>query len=314
MLIESNAKEYKHKFPFNPHPYISEGFIELVAGKADRIVRLMEDKQKVSIGLIAGIRDLELKSPISAPFGGFHFRHSNILISEIEDFLSQLISYSFCQNLTKIELTLPPFIYHHSFSAKMFSALLRNGFSMNIPEITNWIDLRKFSGEFSDCNARNSYSKSLQRNLSFYEVFKKEEKEAAFRLVCQNRARFNRPIYMEFNDLMEMSKLWPVDFFHVLAKDGDIVATAICYRGHPKIVQAIFWGDNEKGRCLCSMNFCSLNLWNHYKKMGFNFVDLGISTEYGIPNIGLIRFKENLDCISGLRFTMSLTIVNDHLL
>ncbi len=314
MLIETSAKDYKHTFPCDPNPYISESFIELVKKKADRVVRLIEDKAKVSIGLVAGIKDRALISSFSSPFGGFHFRHNNILSCEIDRFLSQLISYAVFQNLAKIKITLPPTIYNHSFNTKMINSLLRNNFSTDIPEITNWIDLQLFCGEFSDRNARDNYNQSVRRNLSFHEVLEKEDMETAYNLVCKNRERLGRCIYMTFNELLAVCNLWPVDFFHVRDNVGEILASAIFYRGHPKIVQAIFWGDNEPGRLMHAMGFLAYNLWSRYKNMGFQFIDLGISTECGIPNNGLLRFKENHDSISGLRFclTLSLTGLNGH--
>jgi len=142
-------------------------------------------------------------------------------------------------------------------------------------------------------------------------VTEEKEKEETYILVSHNRERFGRPIYMSFNDLFETSKLWPVDFFQVRESEGNIVAGAIFYRGHPSIVQGVFWGDNDYGRSLRAMNFCTYNLWTHYKKLGYKFIDLGISTEGGVPNDGLLRFKEDQDCISSLRlsFTLQLDII-----
>jgi hypothetical protein len=309
MLINVSAKVYNQKFLSSPHPYISEPFIELVKGKVDRVVRLVEDHEKVSIGLVGGIKGQTLISPFSSPFGGFHFKHDNILISEIESFISQLISYALSQNLTMIKICIPPAIYHHSFNTKVINTLLRNGFTINVAEISNWVDLRKFTGEFSCKNTRRNYKQSIQNNLSFHEVSEMEEMETVYDLICQNRKWFGRPSNMAFNDFIEVSKLWPVDFFEVRDSEAETVAGAIFYRGHPQIVQGIMWGDNEHGRVLRAMDFCSCNLWNHYKKMGFDFIDLGISTECGIPNNGLIRFKEDCDCISGLRLCFSLNLI-----
>lgn len=309
MLIDVGAKVYNQKFPDSPHPYISGPFIGLVKRKVDRIVWLIEDQEKVSIGLVAGIKGKEMISPISSPFGGFHFRHDNILIREIDGFISQLISYAISQNLIMVKLCLPPAIYHHSFNTKMINTLQRNGFALNVVEINNWVDLQKFTGEFSCKNSRRNYKKSLQYNLSFHEVSETKEMETVYDVICQNRKRFGRPSNMTFNDFIEVSKLWPVDFFQVRDSEGETVAGAIFYRGHRQIVQGIMWGDNEHGRGLRAMDFCSCKLWNHYKKMGFDFIDLGISTESGIPNNGLIRFKEDCDCISGLRFCFKLRLV-----
>ena len=303
MLVEVIDKAYRQHFPNNPHPFISEQFMDEVKSKTDRVVRLMEENGKVSIGLIAGIKDKVLLSPFSAPFGGFHFRHDNVFTSEIDHFILQLIDYASSQKIKKIKLTLPPDIYHHSFNTKMSNALLRNGFSTDLPEITNWIDLKQFNGEFTSRNARKNFKISLRCQLSFHIVQEINEKEIAYQIVRENREKFGRPIYMTFNDLLRINELWPVDFFQVKDKNDQVVAAAIFYRGHEKIVQGIFWGDIEHGRCCRAMDFLSSNLWNHYKELDYSSIDLGTSSCCGLPNDGLIRFKEDHDCTSSLRLS-----------
>lgn len=303
MLVEVIDKDYRQKFPASPHPYISEQFIEQIKSKADQVVKLMEDNEKVSLGLIAGIKDETLLSPFSAPFGGFHYRHDNVFTSEIDQFVLKLIHYSSNRKLKMIKLTLPPDIYHHSFNTKMSNALLRNGFTTELPEITNWVDLKQFSGEFSCRNARQNFNVSLRCNLSFHIAQDIKEKEIAYQIVCENRVKLGRQIHMTFCDLLRVSVLWPVDFFLVKNKNGEAVAAAVFYRGHEKIIQGIFWGDTDHGRCFRAMDFLAWNLWNHYKGLDYHCIDLGTSSVSGTPNNGLIRFKEDHDCTSALRLS-----------
>lgn len=303
MLVEVIDKDYRQKFPASPHPYISEQFIEQIKSKADQVVKLMEDHEKVSLGLIAGIKNETLLSPFSAPFGGFHYRHDNVLTSEIDQFVLKLIHYSSSRKLKMIKLTLPPDIYHHSFNTKMSNALLRNGFTTELPEITNWVDLKQFSGEFSCRNARQNLNVSLRYSLSFHMAQDIKEKEIAYQIVRENRIKLGRQIHMTFCDLLCINMLWPVDFFLVKNKYGEAVAAAVFYRGHEKIVQGIFWGDTDHGRCLRAMDFLAWNLWNHYKELDYHCIDLGTSSVCGTPNNGLIRFKEDHDCTSALRLS-----------
>ncbi len=104
---------------------------------------------------------------------------------------------------------------------------------------------------------------------------------------------------------MDIEKLWPVDFFQITDRSDNMAAAEILYRGHPKIVQAIFWVDNGIGRLLKAMDLCLLNLWQHYKNLGYNFVDASTSSKFGIPNEGLLRFKETLELLSSLRYNLS---------
>jgi hypothetical protein len=303
MLVEVIDKAYRQQFTNSPHPYISEPFIDQVKCKADRVVKLIEENEKVSLGLVAGIIEETLLSPFSAPFGGFHFRHENVLISDIDRFVMYLTEYASSRKIKVIKLTLPPDIYHQSFNTKMSNALVRNGFSIEIPEITNWIDLKQFTGEFSSRIVRQNVNVALRSNLNFYLTQDIKDKELAYQIIYENRVKFNRHMHMTFTDLLQINELWPVDFFLVKNTYDEPVASAIFYRGHEKIVQGIFWGDNDYGRCCRAMDFLAWKLWNHYKGMDYTYIDLGTSSICGMPNDGLIRFKENHDCTSALRFS-----------
>ena len=303
MLIEVDSKTYREFFPVDPHPFISKKFIELNKRKTERIVRLISNTTaKPAIGFTAGIKNRMLQSPFSAPFGGFHFRNQNMYISEIDSFVKSLQEYIKSQELSGIELTLPPDIYHPGFNAKTVNSLVRNGFNMNTPELTNWVDLRKFKDRFAQKNSREYYRQALRNGLSFGFATDEREMKDIYDLICKNRAKFGRSIYMTFNDVLEIANLWPVDFFKVNIEDGTLVASAIFYRSHPEIGFAVFWGDSDAGRSLRAMDFMAFNLWSYYRDEGFNYLDMGISTESGHPNEGLLRFKETHDSVSSLRY------------
>lgn len=302
MLIEVDKITYDRYFPVSPNPFISEPFIELNSGKTDKIVRLVEDVEEPVIGLTAGIKNEILRSPFSAPFGGFHFRKENIYISEIDRFTDSLQSYLVSAKLKGMELTLPPDIYHLSFNAKIINSLIRNGFRFLVPEITNWVDLQKFNESFSQKNSREYYRQAVRNNLVFNVTSDDDDKKEIYDLICQNRAKFGRPIFMTLEDILSTGNLWPVDFFKVNSSDHSIVASAIFYRSFQGICYAVFWGDNDAGRPLRAMDYLIFNLYSYYKNLGFKYLDLGISTESGSPNEGLLRFKESHEAISSLRY------------
>lgn len=305
MLIEIDSERYRKLFTADPHPFISESFIQLNKYKVDRIAYLIDDADKPEIGLIAGVREGLLSSPFSAPFGGFHFRKEIMYITEIDHFIASLKEVIISVDYKGIEIGLPPDIYHLSFNAKLINSLIRNNFKLASADITNWVDLEVFSGSFSHKNSREYYRQALRNGLSFDLVSEIDEKKEIYKLISENRARFGRPIFMSFSDVEETGRLWPVDFFKVCNPEGIIVASAIFYRYHPDIVYALFWGDNETGRPLRAMDFLSYNLWVYYKDLGYKYIDLGISTEEGLPNEGLLRFKESHESISSLRYIFS---------
>ena len=305
MLISVTRQIYGKAFSFDPHPFISDGFIELNKNKVDQVVRLVEENGAGKIGLVGGIAGNTFKSPFSAPFGGFHFQNNDIDVEELEIFIDHFKSYVVERGLSKVEITLPPDIYHQSLNAKTVNALFRAGFAISVPEITHWVDLEKFKSHYSFGSARTKYNQAVKNGLSFNPITELDLQLSAYEIIRENRDRFERPIYMTFDDLKDITKLWPVDFFGITDNTDNMVAAAILYRGHPKIVQAIFWGDSETGRSLRAMDFCLFNLWMHYKDLDYSYVDISTSTKSGIPNKGLLKFKETHDAPSSLRFSFS---------
>jgi hypothetical protein len=305
MLIDLELKEYSRYFPSAPHPFISEPFIELNKSKTQKIVRLVEDTQKPPLGLIAGLKNDVLHSPFSAPFGGFHFRKEIMYISEIDRYINSLKEYIISEGIKGVEITLPPDIYHTTFNAKTVSSLIRNGFSQELPGITNWVNLQQFEGEFKQRNSREYYRQAVRNNLSFSITTDIEDKKVIYELIHNNRAKFGRPIYMTLEDILDTGKLWPVDFFKVTGDGDTLMASAIFYRSHPDICHAVFWGDNDTGRPLRAMDYLIFNLWTYYKESGYKYIDLGVSTESGQPNEGLLRFKESHEATSALKYTFA---------
>jgi lysylphosphatidylglycerol synthetase-like protein (DUF2156 family) len=189
-----------------------------------------------------------------------------------------------------------------TFNAKVINSLIRHNFHYTFPEITNWVQLQNFNGIYSRKNSRE-YFRQAQRNKLIISITNNDrDKKEIYGLICENRAKFGRPVYMTLDDVLSTGNIWPVDFFKVESSDHQIVASAIFYRYHSEICYAVFWGDNEKGRPLRAMDFLIFNLFSYYKEAGFTYIDLGISTENGIPNEGLLRFKESHEAVSSLRY------------
>lgn len=304
MLIDISEKEYKNYFPHDPYPFISEGFINLVKHKADRIVRLIDCTNKdVCIGLVAGIKDNMLIAPFSAPFGGFHYKYEAIFYDRIYDFILKLKMFLSEKKLDCLKITLSPNIYNPSINAKLVNAFVRLNYTMSIPDIVSYVDLRHFDGEWSKKEVRQNCNRAMRYGLSFSLVTDEKSIKEAYDIISVNRECRKRHIFMSLQEILKVNELIPVDFFLVRNALGKGIAAGVFYRGHDKIVQGVFIGDLVSASKLAPIDFMFLNLFNHYKKMGFDFIDLGKSSSDGEPNIGLIRFKEIHNCVSTVGYS-----------
>lgn len=305
MLIDIDENEYYSKFCVDPHPFLSQKFLQLNKSKVDRIIYLVNESSKPSIGLVVGLKNGNLYSPFSAPFGGFHFSHESIYISVINSFIEGLKCYIQSNGLTGIQMTLPPNIYHQTINTKFINCLFNCGFKIQTLDITSGVDLETFNNRFKNGNARTYLNQALNQGLKFKIRTQTKEKLDVYELIKMNRIRMGRPIFMSFDDLQKTNEIWDIDYFAVEDLNNETIASAIFYRAHKSIVYGLFLGDSEKGRRLRAVDFCVFSLWNYYKQYGYKYIDFGLSTVGGHPNEGLLRFKETHEAISSLRYTFS---------
>lgn len=304
MIIDVPEELYRASFSNDLTPYISEDFIKLVERKTDKVVRLVNVDEK-SMGLIAGLKDGVLSAPFSAPFSGFHYTHEYLMYDVIHSFISDIKSFVVENYIQKVTITLPPYIYQTSFNAKCINAFIRNGFHSDAPDLTQWIDLNKFDGTWIKSSVGQNYRKAINNLLTFEVVYDKKSIEKVYSIIYRNRKLQGRNIYMTLDEINEVGKIFPVDFFLIKDRYGAGMGAAIFYRGQLKIAQAIFLGDDVGNRSLGIMDLLYSGIYDYYKNMDYDYLDFGLSSLNGEPNTGLIRFKETHNCCTSIRYTFS---------
>lgn len=304
MLFEVSKDVYRKFFSTDLNPYVSEAFIGLIENKTDKVIRLME-RDDHAMGLIAGLKDNVLCAPFSAPFAGFHYSHEYLSYEIIFEFIFQLKNFVRENNLKKVSITLPPDLYQTNMNAKCVNAFVRQGFTMSTPEIINWIDLKKFDGTWVKNTVAQNYRKALHNQLSFHVVSDEQSMNKVYMIISRNREVQGRKIHMSLHDVMKVNSIMPVDFFLIKDRNGNSMGAGIFYRGHEKIAQGVFVGDVLEHRSIGIMDFLYANIYDYYKKMDYDFIDLGASCLNGEPNIGLLRFKEIHNCATSLKFTFT---------
>lgn len=312
MLIEVSKDLYRKHFPIDSNLYISEPFLELVRHKVDRVIRLMKRNDN-SMGLIAGIKENAICAPFSAPFAGFHYTHEHLSYEVIENFLLQLKNFVIDNKLKSITITLPPDLYQTNMNAKCINAFYRLGYNMSTPEIIHWIDLKNFDGKWVKNTVAQNYRKAINNNLTFHVVSDEQSINGVYEIIFRNREIQGRKIHMSLSDIINVNTIIPVDFFLVKNLYGKKMGAGVFYRGHDKIAQGIFVGDDMEFRSLGIMDLLYSNIYDFYKKLGYETIDLGTSGLDGEPNIGLIRFKEIHNCAASLKFTFSWSLKDSQL-
>jgi len=310
-IIEVDNLEYSKIFEQTYHIFNTSQFNFLNQNKCESVKYLLFKQNKYKLGLIAGIKNKQLFSPFSSPFGGFSFLKSDIQIATIENAILELDKYCIINNLNGIEFILPPTFYNEIFLSKLINVLYRNNYMISNLDLDFYFKTENFENNYSENiwhNARKNLNQALKKNLDFKLCFNDEDKNTVYEIIKQNRLFKNKPLNMSFEQITETSKIIKTDFFLVNNQDISI-ASAIVYYVAPEIVYIPFWADKQGFHEFRPMNFLAYKIFEYYSSKKIKIVHIGISTEKSIPNYGLCEFKESIGCCLAPKYSFSKIIV-----
>lgn len=151
-------------------------------------------------------------------------------------------------------------------------------------------------------------------NLEVYELAQDPEVDLlwlrAYQILRANREAKGRRISLDFEYVVAIRDAFPglVRMLVAMRHDQDsltrdMVAAALVYRVARGVDLVQFWGDDpEAGLRWSPMNLLVQGTVLHSIATGARVLDLGISTEDGVPNGGLCRFKRSVGARAEPRF------------
>jgi len=304
-ITEVDWKEYNSIFSKPYHVFNSAAFNHINERKCEEVKFLVFKDTKYRVGFVAGVRNNQLISPFSAPFGGFTFLKEDIQIRQIEEAITLLEEYAKSNGLNAIKIFLPPLIYNESFLAKCINVLYRSSFQTKDLDLDFYMNLDLVDDYLNNIwyNAKKNTKISLAQGFEFIQGSNDETfVSEVYEVIKENRAFKGKPLNMSLEDILATSNVIPTDFF--LVKQNNInVASAIVYHATDDIMYVPFWGDQPGHTLSKPMNFTAYQVFKHYQELGKKYVHIGISTESSVPNYGLCEFKESIGCTITPKFT-----------
>lgn len=305
-IIETSAGEYRKRFEVFPHIYNSVAFSELNRHKAERLHYLLLENTRLRFGIILGEYEDGLYSPFSAPFGGFTSAKVQCF-----DFINEAAGLlkAYSSGMGKpVVVTLPPEFYNERQFAAEANSLWRAG-RVRTPEVNYHFLLSDFSryDDVMERNARKNLHKAMAAGMEFRMIERGDADgvRRAYGVIRRNRAEQGYPLRMSYEDVVATAEVIPADFFLVV-HDGRDVAAAQVFHVSDGICQVIYWGDLREYSFMRPMNFLAYRLFEYYYRQGIRILDIGPSTEHGVPNYGLCAFKESIGCRSSLKFSFEI--------
>ena len=94
----------------------------------------------------------------------------------------------------------------------------------------------------------------------------------------------------------------PSSDIFIVKKDNVSIAAAFIYYINNEVCSVIYWGDIEGYSQVKPINYLSYQLIQFYGEKGIKYLDIGISTEDGVPNYGLCDFKDSIGCFPSSKY------------
>lgn len=306
-IVEVEAREYGEIFAKPAHVYNSVEFAQLNSHKAERLHHLVFDDGGARLGIILGERaDGVMYSPFSAPFGGFTANRPQQF--EYFDMAVELLKEYGAGRDKRIVITLPPDLYDRRQIPLAVNALCRHA-ETRFVDVNYHFDLTDFEHYIQNIerSAKKNLNRALKENLIFNKVERGDTggKARAYGVIRRNREEQGYPLRMTCDDVMRTTEVIPADFF-LLSHEGRDVAAAQVFHVAKDICQVIYWGDLREYSSMRPMNLLAYRVFEHYRNQGLSILDIGPSTEDGVPNYGLCSFKKSIGCMASNKFSFLL--------
>ena len=287
--------------------YNTVTFCELNKEKVDYIDYLVIKKdESPRFAVIFGVKDSQASCPFSAPFGTLLPLKKSSSIENYDNALSAIDNYASDKGLTSIFFRIPPIFYEVNALTALVNSLFRHEYEVHDIDINyafNLHDAYKNYDGMMHYNAKKNLRIALKSNLELHICKEREDLIAAYEIIVQNRAYKGYPLRMTQDQVLQTLSIVEHDVF-IVHHEGQGIASAIVYHVNEKIAQVIYWGDIPGVTHLKSINYLAYQLIQYYGAKGFQYLDIGPSTENSIPNYGLCDFKESIGCERSLKFSL----------
>lgn len=296
-LYEVERDEYDKIVRKGRYSYNESWFHELNKDKADTLHYLLFKSRKYKFSIVAGVVDKVMRFPYSAPFAIFERLNSDIAIEDMEQALCLLEDFSHNRQIHQILFRLPPVFYDETYISKLHNCFLRKDYKIFCLDLNYQYFINDMDYFYSMLkrNAKKNLRIAEEQNYNLVYCETMEQKQQAYNIIAINRSNKGYPLRMSWEAVNATIVNMKHDFF-LLYLDGQAVAAAVIFAVCDDIYQVVYWGDIDGYADKKPMNYLSCHLYEYYCKKGIRVLDIGPSTEGGVPNYGLCRFKESIGC------------------
>jgi hypothetical protein len=286
-------------------------FHHLNLGPGQCIVRLDHVAEGRLVGSLTGVVDgCELVSGHSAPFGGPDFVKGSVtataVLAAARDFVDQAATRF---GVRTVRIKAKPSLYGPTEEAVQF-ALFNLGFEVEACELNHHIDLTGLDGVDGYVRrlkppARRALKHAAGEPFALREAPGDEAWAQGYAILDRNRRSKDRRLKLSLDYVLRIRDTFPGRIrMYLLDHGGQACAAALVYRVKPGRDLVVYWGDADHDLPRSPMNVLVRDLVGVAVAAGTQSLDIGISSVEGVPDQGLIQFKESVGARPRLRLDL----------
>ena len=306
-IVELTRKEFDLIFRNSGYVFSGSDFNELNKYKVDSLLYLGLKEKKYRFGVCFGKRENKLFCPFSAPYATFVKIKDKVNVQHIYHAVRSLDEYCKEKKIEYVRFILPPACLEERDIAVFINAFCLYGYEVEQRDLNFHLDMKRvYSDSYASnlpYNGRKNLKIALKSGLELMLCTNRKQQKEAYNIIKVNRENKNRPLRMEFQQILETMEVVKADIFEVKNADEGIAAAFVFWLNE-RSVRVIYWGDIPGHSEKKPINFLAYQLIQYYGKQGVEIIDIGISTENSVPNMGLCDFKESIGCDISLSYTV----------
>lgn len=237
----------------------------------------------------------EARSGARGPYGGLFVPHAPLPMSLADRIVAATEAALRERGIMRVRLTLPPAAHEPMGHADWMNVYLRHSYRVAPPDLNFHVEV---PGVVL-ADRMNSGNRAVVRTAARKGLVGRElqpsEWADGYAVNVQNRLRRGRRMTMTLDALLEMDTALPgvLHWFGVFSADR-LVAASVCMRLSPHALYVFYLGEADGAERQSPVTLLVAHIHEWCKEHQVALLDLGIATEEGVPNEGLMAYKRNL--------------------
>ncbi len=289
--------------------FATEAYNRRNLGPDDRYLRIDHHAGGRLIGSFVGVVTGDtFASGFSAPFCGPDVVRGRETPANVQGLVDHTLEVIGGMGVRRIRVKARPGSYSQN-EPYVRHALVRRGVAMVSTELSYGIPLDGLADRAAyraslKAPARRALRHADEEPFTYELATTDDEFAVGYEVIATNRASRGHPLGLSLDYLLELRRdLGERIRFFVLRHAGTPVASALLYRLRPDIELVEYWGDAHDLQ-RSPMNRLAEEVCATAIDEGVRLVDLGISSVNGVPNDGLIQFKQSIGADAELRIDL----------